>query len=242
MSSDFTLKAYRSNLELAIKRFPFLSFDQVMTDHDGRFILWRHDIDKSVQHALKMSQLEMEMGVRASYFIQPTSLYYNIMEEEILNQLRVIADYGHPIGLHYDGRVAMNRNSINLEDELNFQKELLESLLGVPINYFSIHDPSDQSADLAALHIAGMCNVTAMRNELKMDYCSDSNGYWRFKPLHEVLCDESIKRLMVLTHPVWWDDEELSPRNKILKCVNKRTEYVMKDYDELLKRTGRKNI
>ena len=50
-------------------------------------------------------------------------------------------------------------------------------------------------------------------------YVSDSNGYWRFERLPEVLAAGAHERLHVLTHPEWWQEEAMSPRERILRCI-----------------------
>jgi hypothetical protein len=58
----------------------------------------------------------------------------------------------------------------------------------------------------------------------KVFYCSDSNGHWRFKRLKDVLEDtpENVPRLQVLTHPVWWTEESMSPKKRFAKCIKGR--------------------
>ena len=50
-------------------------------------------------------------------------------------------------------------------------------------------------------------------------YISDSNGYWRFDRLPEVIAAGAHERLHVLTHPEWWQEEAMSPRERILRCI-----------------------
>ena len=73
-------------------------------------------------------------------------------------------------------------------------------------------------------------------------YCSDSNGYWRFDSLDKLILDENVKKLYVLTHPIWWQDKVMSPREKIIKSISDRYNYSINSYDNLLKRHKRKNI
>ena len=58
----------------------------------------------------------------------------------------------------------------------------------------------------------------------KYNYCSDSLGYWRFDRLEDVLNDDSIKHLQVLTHDANWTDEVLSPRKRVRKFVSDKAE------------------
>ena len=65
-------------------------------------------------------------------------------------------------------------------------------------------------------------------------YVSDSNGYWRFERLPEVLAAGAHERLHVLTHPEWWQEQPMSPRERILRCIEGRGRASEATYDALL--------
>ena len=50
----------------------------------------------------------------------------------------------------------------------------------------------------------------------KFKYCSDSNGYWRFESFEELINDTTIKKLYVLTHPVWWQKKSIRLEKRYL--------------------------
>jgi hypothetical protein len=72
-------------------------------------------------------------------------------------------------------------------------------------------------------------------------YCSDSNGYWRFKPMDEVI-REGHHRLHLLTHPEWWTPEAMPPSERIDRAIFGRARKVRHDYDVLLRKSGRRNV
>ena len=73
-------------------------------------------------------------------------------------------------------------------------------------------------------------------------YVSDSNGYWRFERLAEVVAAGAHERLHVLTHPEWWQQQAMSPRERILRCIDGRGRAAEATYDALLADNGRVNV
>ena len=61
-------------------------------DWDEKFIVWRHDVDYSLNCSLKLAKIEQEEGVKGTYFINPHSEFYNIAE---LSQHRIIKRFCH---------------------------------------------------------------------------------------------------------------------------------------------------
>jgi hypothetical protein len=72
-------------------------------------------------------------------------------------------------------------------------------------------------------------------------YGSDSNGYWRFKPMGELIA-EGHQRLHLLTHPEWWTPEPLPPSERIDRAIMGRARAVRRDYDAALAQGDRRNI
>ena len=86
------------------------------------------------------------------------------------------------------------------------EKKILEEICNVGIRHMSFHNP-DISGDWYKINdmwIGGMLNVYAGFFRRNFEYCSDSNGYWRYKRLEGVLVNSRNKRIQVLTHPAWW--------------------------------------
>lgn len=95
---DFTLKAYRSLLE-AFQRngYRFQTFEEMMTrPADGKSVVMRHDVDEKARNALKMAQLENELGIRATYFFRI------VKQSNVPEVIRQIVALGHEVGYHYE--------------------------------------------------------------------------------------------------------------------------------------------
>ncbi|MBT5716894.1 MAG: hypothetical protein HOI70_08280, partial [Opitutae bacterium] len=59
-------------------------------------------------------------------------------------------------------------------------------------------------------------------------YVSDSNGYWRYRRLWDVLQKSQDSCLQVLTHPVWWQEKPMPPRQRIFRSVYGRAKATIK--------------
>lgn len=233
--SAFTVEAYGILLDKALARYRFVTYAN-SGGEDGR-ALWRHDIDFSPHRAVAMAEQEAVRGVRATYFVQLTSPFYNALEAGISVRLRRIADLGHCIGIHFEpvGEAS--------EEQLVFEAKTLSRGLKVPIRVFSLHNPTTYDATrFEADCVAGLINASAPVWRKDFTYCSDSNGVWRFRPLADVLNEPTSRNVHVLTHPEWWQEETMSPRERIRRCIVGRAEYCTHYYDELLKQHGRVNL
>jgi hypothetical protein len=84
-----------------------------------------------------------------------------------------------------------------------------------------------------------MINAYAKIHFDMTNYVSDSNGYWRFRSLKEVLSDPNTEKLQVLIHPEWWTPEPLSPRARIWRAHIGRANNAHSRYIALLESLGR---
>lgn len=240
---DFTEDNYRKLLRLAKSHYHFITYEKF--EEKGKNILWRHDIDFSVHRALKLAQIEAEENIISTYFIHLHNESYNAMELEVAKRIFEIIDLGHEIGVHFDPAFysLMNKQMSQLEYYLSMEKEILEKIFNSEIKAFSFHNPDIGNwLKVEKNEIAGLINTYSPYIKEKYGYCSDSNGYWRFRRLADVLCEAQDEKLQVLTHPEWWVPESMSPRDRISRCIDGRAVNQHRWYDKLLKDMGRENI
>lgn len=238
---DFTEAEYRRILRAAKDRY---AFEVYGTTNAGRHVLWRHDVDCSVHRALHLARLEADEGVTASYFLQLHSVFYNLLEEPVFSRVEEILTLGHQLGLHFDaGFYGGFGCEDELADKLAYERRLLMDLFDRRVDAFSLHDTQMWgSGRFDSDTIAGMTNTNGRDLMARYGYVSDSNGYWRFRRLPDVIAAAEEERLQVLTHPEWWQAEAASPRDRIRRCVEGRGRYIMGWYDDLLATQGRPNI
>ncbi len=238
---DFTEAEYRRLLKVAKEKRPFVRLAEYQTP--GPACIWRHDVDFSIHRACRIGEIEAEEGLSSIYFLHLHNTFYSLLEREIADLVNRLLDLGHEIGLHFDpGFYAEGK--AQLSKLLRAEKKMLTETFQTEINAFSIHNP-DTCADRTGMEreqIEGMVNASTSEFRQSYSYCSDSNGYWRFRPLNEIIEDVTVERIYVLTHPGWWVPEPMSPRARITRCIEGRAAKTAVIYDRLLTDCGRRNI
>lgn len=247
---DFTEANYKIILETLLKKgYRFVEFDYAKIASDEKAVIWRHDVDLSLNRSCKLAEIEAGMGeggVKATYFIHLHSNFYNIFESSQYELIKKIIELGHMIGLHFDHAFYAQSKLISDEKEMEryalIEKELLEKYFDINIKAVSFHNP--EAANVLTLrqdYYAGMVNAYSQTIFDNCKYCSDSNGYWRYDRLQEVI-ERGYEKLHILTHPVWWTPEMLSPYERVRRCVDGRREAVIEAYCDLLDQCGRENV
>lgn len=238
---DFTTDNYRKLIKQAKINYQFIFYDQLKESNNSNRALWRHDVDLSLHRAFKLAKIEHEEEVYSTYFIQFSTTFYNIFETEIKNLVLEILKLGHQIGLHFDPTVYTINSHEDFEIFLNFEKNILENLFNTKITSFSFHSPLEEYLNLGTFEICGMINTYSAILQNNFEYCSDSCGYWRHKRLEDFL-EQGHKNIQVLTHPEWWQEEIMSPRDRVHRCINGRANKNKSMYDEGLEKLGRLNV
>lgn len=238
---DFTLENYARLLGIAIEQG--YAFSDYGLEHSPvRELVWRHDVEFSVHRALKMAKIEAEKGIKAHYFFQLHSEFYNIFEKEIFVLAKEIVGLGHYIGLHFDAHFWEIERAEQLEKCLLTDKSHLEKLLEVEIRSFSYHNTTPALLAMNDLYYANMLNVYAKDIREKYRYCTDSTGIWRYERLEDILKDESIQYLQVLTHDGMWQDTAMAPRQRVKRSIDMRAKRIQEYYDDFLPKAGQLNI
>jgi len=241
---DFTEDNYRRLLRIAKLNYSFINVKDYRLKDSGKVILNRHDIDVSVHRAAQLSVLEKEEDVVSVYFVYLHSFFYNAFEKDIVELLKDISGNGHEIGLHYEpwfyGIDSSKRDEF--EFYLVYEKRILETLLGVEISSFSFHNPDRGGwTTFDDETVCGLINMYSSYIKNNYSYCSDSDGHWRYRRLEDVLSDAKEQRLHILTHPVWWTPDIITPRERIIRAAKGRMESTLSRHDDLMSIMGRIN-
>jgi hypothetical protein len=238
---DFTEKNYQRLLQIAKKTFCFNFFGEA--NNNSKNILLRHDIDHSVERAVILARIEAEEKIKSTYFIYLHSEMYSIFEKETLLQLKEILSLGFKFGLHFDGSFYCMKNENEIMNNITFEREILEKLLNTNIEVISFHAPQFENSlvNIRQESFCGMINAYAESIRNNYEYISDSNGYWRFKRLEEVLL-VSPNNLHILIHPIWWAPLPIAPRERIQRCIDKRSARMGEIYDCFTEKSKRLNI
>jgi hypothetical protein len=179
VSCAFDLGHYRELLDAATAggyRFAFFEGEP----RDGDLIL-RHDVDLSLDAALRLAELEAEAGAGATYFLMTGSVFYNLSSEEGERALRRLRELGHRVGLH----AVYPR--LDLDERFD------------PVIAWHNPDPEYMRAP-----VEGAINVMETPWFDPETYRSDSNQHWRSGCPHQELRDGAFPWLQLLTHPEIW--------------------------------------
>ena len=241
LPSDFTEAEYARLLDLAATRWKFVDFSE--RDTPEPHLIWRHDVDYAPHRALAMARMEAARGLRCVYHVLPTGRYYNPIEPEIAAIFAEIARFGHDVGLHFDMDVFGPDAEPGIDrvlEAIEFQKRVVEQVSRRPVTSMSFHNFSLNVGRLVeAETIAGLFNASSTSIREAYFYVSDSNGIWRHRRLAEVLTGEARPRLHILTHPVWWTPEPLTPYQRFRRSVDGRAQAALYFYIDVMRRDGR---
>lgn len=235
---DFTFANYEHLIQLALdKEFQFILHKNEYVP-ERKDVIWRHDVEFEPDLSLRMAQIEHKAGVQATYFFQLHSPYYNLFDEHYSKVFHQIKDLGHHVGLHFDCRYWGINDEKELDELITVDRLFMERNLGVKIETFSFHNTTAFTQSCLKYNYGGLINVYSTYFKEHYNYCGDSLGYWRFDRLEDVLNDDKVQHLQVLTHDGNWNDEVLSPRKRFSKVMLNHAERLVQEQINGLHRKG----
>jgi hypothetical protein len=178
-SCGFELEHYGELLEAAkAGGYRFATFDGAPAAGD---VTLRHDVDLTLDAALRMAELESDAGAVATYFLMTRSVFYNLASHEGERAIARLRELGHRVGHH-----AVHPH-VDLDDRFD--------------RVVAWHNPDPE---FMRAPLEGAVNVMAEPWFSPDHYRSDSNRHWRSGCPHEVLRRGELEWLQLLTHPEIW--------------------------------------
>jgi hypothetical protein len=197
VSCAFDLGHYRELLEAArAGGYRFAFFDR---PPEAGTILLRHDVDLSLDAAVRIAELEAEAGAAATYFLMTRSDFYNLDSASGEAAIERLRELGHRIGLHAVWP--------HVDRDARFDPVL------------AWHNPDPE---YMRDPVDGLVNV--MEAPWADVYRSDSNQHWRQGCPHEELAAGSFERLQLLTHPEIWAYPGQTMRETMLAMLDAERE------------------
>ena len=141
----------------------------------------RHDVDLSLDAALRMAEVEADAGAKATYFLMTGSVFYNLSSHEGEGAITRLRELGHRVGLH------AIYPRVDLDERFD------------PVLAWHNPDPEYMRAP-----VEGAINVMEPPWFDPETYRSDSNQHWRSGCPHEELRAGAFPWLQLLTHPEIW--------------------------------------
>jgi hypothetical protein len=227
----FTENHYREILESFLAAgYRFTSFADFDERADRQVIL-RHDVDLSLDEALRIARIDKETGVTSVFHILATADVYNPWSASGQAALRELRSLGHRIGLHVDGSVldvdGVDANSRREGLKLLFQAAQLA--LG-PLDSYSLHRPAscgnlgEFQPQVLPFAVPPYAHAFG-----RIEYRSDSRREWR----HGCVCGQvrnlAGRSLQLAIHPVWWPAVRCT-REELLRRFKSRQQHLLETY------------
>ena len=214
----FSIEHWREVLERALEMgYRFCSFyDYAAGLKDAELtILLRHDVDTSLEKAIRLARIEGNLGIIATYFMRLHSRFYNPKETSARKLIMKLSQMNVEIGLHYDLQHYQEAGGEPIK-VLAEDAEMLGEMVSKPIRICSAHRagslPPFNAGDVRRAGLLYEAYEPPFFNKVK--YISDSRGQWREGCLCRWL--GKVNHLTVLTHPIWWFEQEMD-KDAILK-------------------------
>jgi hypothetical protein len=198
-SCAFDLAHYRELVDSARAggyRFAFFDHDPEPGD-----LFLRHDVDLSLEAAVELAELEADAGARATYFLMPRSVFYNLASADGEDALARLRELGHAVGLH-----AVHPN-VDLDGRFD------------PVLAWHNPDP-----EFMREPVVGAENVMGERFFAPDRYRSDSNQQWRSGCPHDELRAGAFEWLQLLVHPEIWVYPGATMRETMLSFLDTERE------------------
>lgn len=229
---EFTYDAYANLVsELREHKYQFASY------HDykcfEKCVIMRHDIDYSLEKAVKLAEFEKQLDMKSTYFILVSSPFYNVISADSLSQIKVIQNAGHEIGLHFDElnyTEDQYRKFGGVERAIRKELELLSSVLDSEIRSVSMHRPSKKTLE-ANYDFGDVVNSYGKEFFDGFKYVSDSRRRWR-EDVNEVIQSDKYPQLHILTHAFWYNTVERDIKESILAFIDEAKEERLVSLDQ----------
>ena len=215
---NFTYDAYLELINL-LKEKNYHFCDYLNCDKYDKPVIFRHDIDNSLNKAFEIAKLEYENNITSTFFVLLSTNFYNVFSKESNEILKEIMGLGHQIGLHFDEK----RYEISSVKELKYwverESEILGYALDKEIKAVSMHRPSKWILE-NDIQFKGIINSYSKKFLSDFKYLSDSRMHWREDVLGIIESGEYDK-LHILTHSFWYSDKSETINEKLTEFIDK---------------------
>lgn len=218
---EFTYDYYKEFISHLREVYHFTTFyeGKKIVGADRPLVIMRHDIDMDLEAAVRISSLEKDLGIHSTYFFMVRCPLYNIFSSNGAEQVKEILAAGHHFGLHFDCALYQDITVDKLNYYISRECELLEQFFEHPIGAVSFHRPG--RLEVSGVELERWPNSYERVFLEKFKYFSDSRGAWaRGNPIKSEAFFKR-KNLHILTHPIWWTEAPMAPRQSLVGLVQK---------------------
>lgn len=215
--------------ELEYRVITFSEFKEEMLQEKALLLL-RHDIDVSLDRALRVARLEAEFGLSATYFIRTHSEFYSPLTTSSTEIIREIVSLGHEIGYHYESKYLAGGGEAWACHMFSLDMQVLGAVAGQTVRVVSPHSPTREGTSSRLSLERGAINAFGGPFIHRMRYLSDSCRSWREGCFSEHV--GSLGRYQVLIHPASWCTDATNIREALHQLGEEHAERVLQLYDK----------
>jgi hypothetical protein len=226
--TEFTLDSYTTLLQYLREIYTITPFCSASKTNVPSLIL-RHDIDYSIENALRMARIERNLEIKSTYFVLIKCEFYDAFEDKNVADLKEISKLGHEIGLHFEPH---QYRFYNQSMKKTFKAEIsqLEALLDEKVRSISRHGPWDRDA-FASIKGYINANHPFWRSDL---FIHESCRAWTpFEGL-PILLNSPPRRVQLLIHPDNWQENKVD-RMVLFEKLFRLSKYGNSDFKERTK-------
>ena len=202
--------------------------------NDPEFCLIRHDIEFSLPKAVRLAEIDSELGIQSTFFVQVKNGAYNPIALPNSKIVRKIRELSHFVGLHFYITGIEENDLGEVVRQLQFQTMVLEEVLGQTVSRFSYHRPPPwvlklnlrSEMDLLNAYDPKFFEMTEGNNSAKsIKYMSDSQHAWKYG--HPLAFRDKYKKFQILMHPDEWSEAGSTPLDNFRELIElNRSEFI----------------
>ena len=213
---SFTYNYYSKLLKTLLDTHVPVTYPKMHSIRKKKFII-RHDIDYGLEFVGVMPEIESELGIISTYFIQTSSIFYNPFSPPQLKQVERLKKLGHRFGLHSDSTSNVRPEHIN--DFIERELRLLGEICG-RLDAISFHHPPKYivNNDIKIKYI----NTYDMKDMSGFTYMSDSAGKWSKGNPIRMIRNNTETSFQILIHPFLWNKRNFSFKSLALKSIDEK--------------------
>ena len=235
--NSFSYAEYRNIITMVSQNLPIKDYKDVLRYNLTRFCILRHDVEFSIDRALKLARLENELDVSSTYTVQLRNNTYNALSQKNIEAVQEIKKLGHYIGLHQNPPKMSDKK---LVEYIQKDIETLEHYYGFEVDRFAFHRCGSNPELLEKyVEVPDKINCYAKEffhyfkgkkpDDFRVHYLADSNHKWKYgHPLH---IDYTVYpfRMQLLTHPYSWTEDGFYNVQNFNKLIKERNQELVSD-------------
>jgi hypothetical protein len=170
-----------------------------------RRIYLRHDVDYSLEMALRLAEVNAELGIQGTFCVLLRSQIYNLLSDRSLSTLEKMAALGQNLGLHGSVSPTLPDDGA-VESRIRADFECVRYNCSFVSPVCSWHNPTPEVLEryLTSPRIGGLVNAYSASFVREIPYYSDSNMRHSVEDFMRLVGEGGSACMQLLLHPLNW--------------------------------------